>query len=200
MGSPGPPQRTHGREDPSSTASQRDTSPALLPCGSATAWLSRLTTCSQLLLASPGQVPPKVLHVLLALTLSLSSSTSPPPHPFFHIRTRVSATKAALAPLCFPARFAGARYTCTEPVLELGHLAVRPRSGPRFQPQDLCTCRSLHMPGSTGLPPSLSSHLSPEASQPPCSGCPMEGPTILHWASPFPAVSFLCNPIYPTSY
>ena len=94
MGSPGPPQRTHSQEDPSSTAAQRDTSPALLPCGSATAWLSRLTTCSQLLLASPGQVPPKVLHVLLALTLSLSSCTFPPPHPFFHSRTRVSATKA----------------------------------------------------------------------------------------------------------
>ena len=128
MGSPGPPQRTHSQEDPSSTAAQRDTSPALLPCGSATAWLSRLTTCSQLLLASPGQVPPKVLHVLLALTLSLSSCTFPPPHPFSTAGPEYLQPKPSLAPLCVPPRFAGARYTSTEPVLELGHLAVRPRS------------------------------------------------------------------------
>ena len=133
-------------------------------------------------------------------SLSLSSSTSLPPHTFFHGRTRVSATKAASCSSLLSPRFAGAQYTSTESTLELGHLAVWSRSWPRFQPQGLCTCHSLHTPGSTGLPPSPSSHLSPEASQPPCPGCLMESPTILHRPSPFPAVSFLCNSICPTSY
>ena len=103
QGSPGPPQRTNGQEDSSSTAAQRDTSPVLVPCGSAAAWLPRLTTCSQLLLASPGWVLPKVLHVLLALTLSLSA------HLLLSLLIHFSMAgpeylqpKLPLAPLCFP--------------------------------------------------------------------------------------------------
>lgn len=143
----------HGQEDPNSTAGQRHQPRSPTP---ATAQLPGLLTCSGVLLASLGRVPPEALPALLPRVLSLS----PPPVFSLHCSTRVSATKAASCSSLLSLQLAGTQHTSTEGIFRAGapgDLIQKPSQVPDTGPlQSLLpshTCSSAHLSRAASLTP-----------------------------------------------